>query len=102
MEIKIKIKLMSKDSVDERKRMGFTTAQRKYILRIEQGYLEEANKHLTEIIELRKQLKAVQGNEDWREKLFSHMSKEHGLSLLENELQEIKEIILPTKYPYKL
>ncbi len=38
-----------------------------------------------------------------RQKLFDHMSNEHGITLLESQIDDIADIILPPKpYPYTL
>lgn len=36
----------------------------------------------------------------WRQKLFNHMSQEHGLNLLESEMDDIRRICFPPDYPY--
>jgi hypothetical protein len=37
--------------------------------------------------------------EDKYQKLFNYMSEEHGITLLENEMQEIENIINPLTFP---
>lgn len=39
---------------------------------------------------------------DYRQKLFEYMSNEHGVTLLDSDINEIENIINPKKYPYKL
>lgn len=44
----------------------------------------------------------VKEDKDWQQELFNYMNKEHGLILLQDEMNQIKEIFLPTKYPHTL
>ena len=37
---------------------------------------------------------------NWRTKLFSYVYQEHGISLLETELEQIQHICFPPDYPY--
>lgn len=53
--------------------------------------IETAEEHL---------INFVNHHEYDRQKLFNYMKQEHKVILLESDMNEIREIIMPHKYPY--
>lgn len=55
--------------------------------------IETAEEHLTNF---------VNHHEYDRQKLFNYMKQEHNVMLLESDMNEIREIVMPHKYPYAI